>query len=337
MNVTGRIAVAVLALILVGCSGGSASPASLSSTASATPSDPAASATPSGSAASATPSGSAASAAASAVASSARPTVTAEHLTVGALTRYYLVAVPPDVAGRDLLPLLLALHGAELTMRDTRSITGFDMMALDPGAIVVYPQGEKDPDNPHRAGYIWNSGQTDTGFDDVGFLAALIDRMEADYPVDPNRTFILGGSNGGQMAYRFACEHPERVAAVADVVGALLVDCQPSQPVSVIDIHGTADPWIPVDGGGFGCQPMECPPLADTMDRWRQLDGCSGDPTVTADTHTSETTWTDCNGGTAVTFIKAKGKGHEWYTSDPDDRAVTWDFFMDHPRSAGTS
>ena len=318
MRRPGRIAVVCLVIVLVGCSGGGAPPATLSSTASAMPPTPAASV------------------AASVVASSATPTVTTQHIEVGALTRDYLLAVPPDVANRDRLPLLLVLHGAEMTMYDVQLLTGFDMMALDPGAIVVYPQGEKDPDDPQRAGYIWNSGQTDTGFDDVGFLAALIDLMEADYPVDPNRVFILGGSNGGQMAYRFACEHPDRVAAVADVVGALLVDCHPGQPVSVIDIHGAADTMTPVDGGGTGCLPMQCPPLADTMDRWRQIDGCSGDPIKTEDAMTVETTWTDCDGGTAVTFITAKGKGHSWYYNYPDDRAVTWEFFMNHPRAAGS-
>ena len=324
MSNQGRVPAACLAitLLLVGCSGGGGSRSAAPSLAGASAAQP-------------TP---AASAAASVVATAAAtPTVTTEHLTVGALTRDYLVAVPPDVADRDPLPLLLVLHGAEQTMQDARSISGFDMMALDPGAIVVYPQGEKDPEDPHRAGYIWNSGQTDTGFDDVGFLATIIDRTEADYPVDPNRVFILGGSNGGQMAYQFACEHPDRVAAVADVIGALLVDCQPSQPVSVIDIHGTADSMVPVGGGGQGCQPMLCPPLADTMDRWRQIDGCSGDPAKTEDATTVETTWTDCDGGTAVTFITAKGKGHDWYTSNPDDRAVTWDFFMRHTRSLRTS
>ncbi len=319
MKVRGRIATGLLALTLVGCGGGGAP--------SASPTLAGVSATPTSAGASATP---------PVATASATPTVTAGHIEVGGLTRDYLVATPPDVAGRDPLPLLLVLHGAELTMQDARSISGFDVMALDPGAIVVYPQGERDPDDPQRTGYVWNSGQRDTGFDDVGFLSALIDRTEADYPVDPNRVFILGGSNGGQMAYQFACEHPDRVAAVADVVGALLVDCQPSQPVSVIDIHGIADRMIPVGGGGQGCLPMQCPPLADTMERWRQIDGCTSDPTVTEDAMTVERTWTDCDGGTAVTFITAKGKGHDWYTSNPDDRAVTWDFFMHHPRQSQT-
>jgi poly(3-hydroxybutyrate) depolymerase len=52
--------------------------------------------------------------------------------------------------------------------------------------------------------------------------------------------------------------------------------------------------------------------------------GCSerSEP-PTENAKTVETSWADCEGGTAITFIKAIDKGHTWYTSDPDDRAVT--------------
>lgn len=307
MKVTGRIGAACLALVLVGC-GQSGAP-------SAMPASPAAAATPGLQSA-------------SVPASSAAPNAVTGHMDVGGMTRDYIVVTPPNVADREPLPLLLALHGRTQTMYDAESIGGFDAMAVDPGAVVVYPQGSS---------HAWNAGTCCTqGVDDVAFIGALIDRMEADFPVDPNRVFVVGGSNGGEMAERAACELSGRIAAIADVIGTLLVDCQPSQPVSVIAIHGTADGSIPIDGGltlDPSCQDAPCPAFADTMERWRQIDGCTGDPTVSEDAFTSETAWTTCADGTAVTFIKALGKGHEWYTSNPDDRAVTWDFFMRHPRS----
>jgi polyhydroxybutyrate depolymerase len=263
------------------------------------------------------------------------PTVTTAHIEVDGRTRDYMLATPPDVADRNPLPLLFVLHGFTQTMYDAAAISGFNATAMDPGAVIVYPQGY---------GHSWNAGaccepSNVKGVDDVAFISALIDRMEADYPVDQNRVFVLGGSNGAEMAERVACDLSGRVAAIADVIGTLLVDCQPGQPVSVIAIHGKADVQIPIDGGltdDPSCQDAPCPAFADTMERWRQIDGCPGEPAVTADTNTSETTWTSCDAGTAVTFITAIGKGHEWYTSDPDDRAVTWDFFMNHPRSAGS-
>ncbi len=228
MKIAGRIATGLLALTLVGCSGGGAS-----------------SATRSLAGVSATPSSAGASAAPPVATASATPTVTAQHIEVGAQTRDYLVEVPPDVAAHDPLPLMFALHGRTQTMHDAESISGFDAMAMDPGAVIVYPQGYQRS---------WNAGgcctpATTDGVDDVAFISALIDRMEADYPVDPNRVFVVGGSNGGEMAERVACDLAGRVAAIADVIGTLLVDCQPSQPVSVIAIHGTDDVQIPIYGG----------------------------------------------------------------------------------------
>jgi polyhydroxybutyrate depolymerase len=261
------------------------------------------------------------------------PVVVKAQIEAGGLSRDYTVVTPPDVAVRDSLPLLFALHGWTQTMADAESTTGFDDMALDPGAVVVYPQGY----DPQGFDWSWNAGgcckpANVDGVDDIAFIAALMDRMQADFPIDPDRIYVLGGSNGGEMAYRAACELSDRIAAVADVVGTLLIHCRPSQPVSVIDIHGADDTSIPYDGGAIGCQDLPCPAVADVMQRWRELDGCTGEPTVTETTFIVQSSWTSCDRGTAVTFIEAIGQGHTWYLAHPDDRAVTWAFFMAHPR-----
>lgn len=253
------------------------------------------------------------------------PSVAEEHIDVGGLTRDYLVAAPLDVADHDPLPLLLVLHGATQTMADAET-WGYDTVAAASGAVVAYPQGQDR---------VWNAGATDTGVNDVAFIAALVTQMKSRYPIDPQRVFIAGGSNGGQMAYRAACELADDIAAVADLSGALLVDCQPTKPVSVIDIHGTADSMIPIEGGGTGCRPVECPPLADTLERWIQIDGCTGDPTETTLAEgTDEATYANCRDGTAVTAIRAAGVDHVLSNIQIDVTAVTWQFLTSHPRPA---
>jgi polyhydroxybutyrate depolymerase len=314
MKVPSHALAVLLPLVLFGCGGTTPSASPSTSAVEPTPTTPTAS-----SAATASP--------------SAAPVRTTGHIQVDGMDRTYLLATPPDVAGRDPLPLLLALHGWTQTMNDAEEISGFDAMATDPGAVIVYPQGY---------GQSWNAGAcckpaNVEGVDDVKFLGALIDQLEREYPVDPNRVFVLGGSNGGEMAERLGCELSGRIGAIADVIGTLLTDCQPSQPVSVIAIHGTADTAIPIDGSSTGCQDAACPAFADVMERWRQLDGCTGDPTVTDDAYTTTTSWAGCADATALTFIAAKDRGHDWYVAHPDDRAVTWAFFMAHPRSDGSS
>ena len=207
------------------------------------------------------------------------------------------------------------------------------------GAVVVYLQGEKDPDHPTAQGYIWNSGSTDTGVNDVAFVQALIERLTADYAIDSRSIFVLGASNGGQMAYRAACELSDHIAAVGDVNGPLLVDCQPTSPVSVIDVRGMADTiWTPPSGGGQGCLPLQCPPLDDTQEAWRQIDGCTGDPTMIKIAPTSvETEWTACQDGTAVAFIRAANADHFMDGVDFDFVSVIWTYLMNHARAAGST
>jgi polyhydroxybutyrate depolymerase len=316
MKVTGRIAL-VTTLLLVGCSGGSAP------TATPTPRAVGPAATPSAPATATPP---------------ATRTVTNAHIEVGGLTRDYRVVAPPDVSTRAQLPLLLVLHGAGQAIGDAESY-GFDLAVMESGAVVVYPQGKNDPLFPDRPGHSWNAGAADTGVDDVAFIKALIERLTADYPIDPNRVFVMGASNGGQMAYRAACELSDRIAAVGDVSGTLLVDCQPSSPVSVIDLRGMADTiYTPPSGGGEGCLPLLCPPLADTQEAWRRIDGCIGDPTMIQIAPTSvETEWTACQDGTSVAFIRAANANHFMDGLDFDFVSVIWAFLKDHPRSAGTS
>jgi len=248
------------------------------------------------------------------------------------LERSYRVAEPANIDTSAPIPLVLVLHPYTSDPYLMAAHSSLDELAVDPGWLVVYPAGygTKNVDSGWNAGACCKPANID-GVDDVGFVAALLDRLEADYPIDPDRVYVVGASNGGEMAYRAACELSGRFAAVADVIGTLLAECDPTTPISVLDIHGTADTAIGYEGGG-DCQQIECPSVAETMERWRQADGCTGDPTVTTEGDVVTTTFSTCAGGVEVVFVKVIGKGHTWYTSEPDDRAVIVDFFMGEAR-----
>ncbi|MBA3539841.1 MAG: hypothetical protein H0T79_09445, partial [Deltaproteobacteria bacterium] len=88
-----------------------------------------------------------------------------------------------------------------------------------------------------------------TGVDDVGYLGGLIDEVKAAYPVGD--VFVVGHSNGGYMAYRMACERADAISAIISLAGNAATtpaNCQPSQPVSVLHLHGTADATVPFAG-----------------------------------------------------------------------------------------
>jgi polyhydroxybutyrate depolymerase len=121
------------------------------------------------------------------------------------------------------------------------------------------------------------------------------------------------------MAYRFACERADRVRAVGSVAGAVVADCQPSRPVSVLEIHGTEDPLVPYQGGqaaaveAQGSVPFTSTPAM--VRRWAELANCPPPaPATTAGPVTTES-WTGCRNGSAMRLITVQGGGHIWFAS----------------------
>jgi polyhydroxybutyrate depolymerase len=151
-----------------------------------------------------------------------------EIIKVGASERTFRIYVPPALKGKKNLPLVLAFHGgnAEANGRISPGQTmelksGFSILAEQKSFIVIYP----DAINGH-----WYDGRAKTrfgdasGIDDVGFISALIDHAIKNYGVNPKRVFATGGSNGGIFIYRLAAELPDKLAAVAPVAAAILLD-----------------------------------------------------------------------------------------------------------------
>jgi polyhydroxybutyrate depolymerase len=120
--------------------------------------------------------------------------------------------------------------------------------------------------------------------DDASFLVRLVDRLIAQYPVDPRRVYIVGFSNGGDMVHRMACDHADRFAAVVPIAGVTFKDperCTPSVPISVLQVHSRDDDVVLFDGGF----PPEVPPspeteypgAIETVEQWGPLNGCQSD------------------------------------------------------------
>jgi polyhydroxybutyrate depolymerase len=120
----------------------------------------------------------------------------------------------------------------------------------------------------------------------VSYLLGLLDEVEAAIPIDPDRVTILGHSNGGFMAYRLACEAPERFAGIASLAGSTFpseASCAATEPVAVLQMHGTVDDTIAYDG-----VPFAYPGAEETVARWAERAGCAGGPTDGA-THDYDT------------------------------------------------
>ena len=70
----------------------------------------------------------------------------------------------------------------------------------------MYPDGIEKNWNDGRTGEESGARAHREQIDDVGFIAALIDRFVAKENVDAGRVYATGMSNGAIMCYRLACE-----------------------------------------------------------------------------------------------------------------------------------
>ncbi len=233
-------------------------------------------------------------------------------LNFGGLERTYLVHTP---AGLDQPNgLVINLHGAGMNGAQQAAVTDYNAEADRYGFVVAYPDGIDTT---------WADGRGASlpdreGIDDVGFLSALIERLTQEYRIEPGHVFVTGMSAGAFMANRLVCERADLVTAIAPVAGTLGagIPCAPSQPVSVMAVHGTADPVVPFEGGtmngrGGVSDVVSAPALAE---RWRTMDRCPG-PLVSepsADGAVHEMSADDCADGTEVVFVQINGGGHTW-------------------------
>ena len=234
-----------------------------------------------------------------------------KELTIGGLKRAYRVFAPPNLDRSRPVPVVLVLGGFGNSAESMVEATQFDREAIDGGFVVAYPDGVGETWN---AGYCCGTAAKD-GVDDVGFLLAVVDQIQAEYRTDPARVFVAGVSNGAMMGYRLACEHAERIAGVGSVAGAMILDnCNPSRPVPVLEIHGTADGLVPYGGGRTaGGATMPSPPTPALAERWAALNRCLAQPAVETKSPITSSTWTECSQGSTVRLVTVEGGGHTWF------------------------
>ncbi|MBI1256867.1 MAG: hypothetical protein GC204_05310 [Chloroflexi bacterium] len=239
----------------------------------------------------------------------------------GRWERDYLLYLPMNYNREQPIPLVLVLHGGGGTAHHMIKLTQsmFNTLADEHNFMVVYPNG---------FGRQWNDGRFETrgrNMDDVGFIRELIDSLATAYAVDLEHVFVTGISNGGHMAYRLACDMPDRIAGIAPVAalmpGNLEQACRPARPMPVLIIAGTDDPLVPYRGGAVqvGTQQRGTVASADTTLRfWAKINGCTGEPLVTDledrdprdGTHIRETLYSSCDAPTVLYSIV--GGGHTW-------------------------
>ncbi len=230
------------------------------------------------------------------------------------------VVTPRDYDRETPTPLLVLLHGYGASGAIQDLYFGTTRAARDRGWLLVLPDGTMDGSGRR----FWNASTACCNFagstvDDVTYIRGLIEEMKEHFNVDASRVYLLGHSNGGFMAYRMACDAADVVTAVASLAGAAEGDetlCDPARPISVLQIHGTADATIAYTGGGFGGATY--PGARDSVEGYAARAGCTDSELgenidFTSDIPGDETTvrtWTACDAGLGAELWSIAGGSH---------------------------
>lgn len=278
----------------------------------------------------------------------------------GGFRRRYVLHTPP--AHRpERWPLVVMLDGRGGTPWTAIKITNWSRKADESGFLVAYPEALKlDPDGPQHFltnPQMWNAGSGGSdversGPDDVQFLADVLDDIAARLPVDPDRVYMTGFSNGASMTFRFALEQPQRLAAIAPVSGHCRFAATSTlpAPIPMIYCFGELDTLSPFHGGEVELpwgQREYRPPARYSVDAWVRLLGLPADPSreTSADGITTQVYGPRADGA-EVHFHAVADLGHVWpgghrllpekLVGPESHRLIAndaiWDFFAARPR-----
>jgi polyhydroxybutyrate depolymerase len=270
------------------------------------------------------------------------------HIDAGGVSRTYLLHVPVTRRPNAAVPLVLVFHGGGSRAAAMERFTRFDTLADRQGFIVAYPEG---------IGSHWNDSRGLSPADDVAFVRNLIAELKHSHQVDEKRIYATGISNGGFFSVRLACDLTREIAAVAAVAATmpetLMPACKPAAPISIMFMHGTADPLVKIDGGVISRRNGRSVPLAQAVGFWRRVNHASELPFETelpdrqADgTHVRRDVYRGSAADIEVVVYTILGGGHTWpgaiqylpgslvgrTSANLDATEAIWAFFERHHR-----
>lgn len=275
---------------------------------------------------------------------------TTRTFTHNGLERSYVLYVPASMNKNEPVPVVLVFHGGTGNARSAIMMSSFNEVADQHGFVVVYPNGTGRLSDERLL--TWNAGNCcayaqENNVDDIGFVRTIVTDVQLLVNVDTKRVYAAGMSNGAMLTQRLACEAADIFAAVAPVAGTLnLSECRPSQPISVIEFHGTADLHVPYDGG-IGPDSLvgvDFTSVQDSVGFWATFNACNSQPQTNSIDNIQHEVWAECVDSTAVELYTIIGGGHAWpggksgwpgsdkSTQTISASQVSWDFFVAHPK-----
>jgi phospholipase/carboxylesterase len=159
----------------------------------------------------------------------------------------------------DTNPVLLLLHGYGSNEEDLFSFS----TELPDEYYIVSARAPYDVQYGSYAWYAINFDADENKFSDHNQaresrdkIAVFIDELVANYPIDSNKTTLIGFSQGAILSYAVALSYPEKVQRVVAMSGYLNTEIikqdylrNSFSNLKIFASHGTVDQVIPVEWG----------------------------------------------------------------------------------------
>jgi len=288
-------------------------------------------------------------------------------------TRKYGLYRPSGLtnASNNKVPLVIAFKGAgggSSEIPDLETKSGWNPIADANKFIVAYAAKRTNPINSQwltpsistssACGDVNCLGPTDT---DEPYVRDMIAKLIAEENVDPLKIYVAGQSAGAGMVEDIACDtvygNTYHVHGIGNVTVNMIAPgtSAPHEPNCPLNVGSHTDPkwsFMAVCGSADGnvnppcTEPGEPTPNGtnwslsqiEMIDFFRPHIGCTsavatvniGQPVP----QNVEKTWSTCNGGQAMRYVKVPGGDHKWYLgqASPYNGFYTaeslWDFWI---------
>lgn len=242
--------------------------------------------------------------------------------------------IPSSYTGDKKVPVVFDFHGSHSHPDGQLKRSSWDKVAEREGFIVVALQGSLP--GAYAGTYAWNVPlvtHQEGGLDEISFINSAIEEIGDQVCLDRSRVYASGYSGGGRMLSQYICSgndgfaaagfvHSLRAGAPVEVEGQWKPDavaCTPKRPMSIIAFAGVKDTANPYAGGG---KPYWQYGFKTAVQRWSELDGCTGDATTEKAGDVTRRLYDTCKAGARIaTYVYANGS-HAWPKADTSDSVV---------------
>lgn len=248
-------------------------------------------------------------------------------LRVGART--FILQIPNGYSAATPSPLMVVLHAFGESASIALSASGFREQAESNTYVAVYPEGNVDPSIQGGSfnGFHCCGPARAQSINDVMFVQTIVTRVQQTLNINSAKVYAVGYDNGGMLAHRLAVEAPTTFAAIAalgaSVTGRpsaempVVTPPMPSEPVSVLIVHGRIDTQVPYMGG-MGLANAVHGSVEDSVRFWTEANHCASNAELTVlSAGLVQNTQRGCRANHELTSLSAVEGIHSWRVLEP--------------------